>query len=138
MIFILFLSVCGAHYSMESGTLVSPGYPNNYVNDLNCNYTITVDPQKFVILTFLPSYFGIEGLRNKPGPNSRINLPNGLLRNSPGWKEIINMHRNLNSNPWTPNSTRIVEAPSQPRFGKLVSRFIWHEHGKPRLVAISC
>lgn len=30
-----------------------------------CNYTISVDPQKFIILTFQPTHFGIEGSRNK-------------------------------------------------------------------------
>lgn len=61
---------CGAVYTAEEGVILSPGYPFNYGNNLDCNYTISVEPQKYVILTFDPDHFNIEGGNFKP--NDRL------------------------------------------------------------------
>ncbi|KAF7245952.1 Cubilin [Varanus komodoensis] len=43
---------CGANFTAPSGRIVSPNFPSQYDNNLNCNYIIEVDPQSVVILTF--------------------------------------------------------------------------------------
>ncbi|KAL5010260.1 hypothetical protein ScPMuIL_012565 [Solemya velum] len=53
---------CGGILTGDSGTFVSPGYPDRYANRLECNYTIQVDPQKYIILTFDDEFFDVEGL----------------------------------------------------------------------------
>lgn len=35
----IFLTECG---SVVSNTLISPGYPNNYPNNLDCNYSVPI------------------------------------------------------------------------------------------------
>ena len=62
------LTVCGGTYyaplsADTSGTIISPGYPGNYGNNLLCNYTIEVDPEDFIMLQFDDDAFYIEGLR---------------------------------------------------------------------------
>ncbi|KAJ8306835.1 hypothetical protein KUTeg_014919 [Tegillarca granosa] len=52
---------CGALYTEDSGVIVSPGHPDYYTNNLLCNYTIKVDPQKFIVLEFSKNIFHIEG-----------------------------------------------------------------------------
>uniref|UniRef100_A0A8D2IQV5 Cubilin n=1 Tax=Varanus komodoensis TaxID=61221 RepID=A0A8D2IQV5_VARKO len=47
-----FISRCGANFTAPSGRIVSPNFPSQYDNNLNCNYIIEVDPQSVVILTF--------------------------------------------------------------------------------------
>lgn len=37
--YIFFLTECG---SVVSNTLISPGYPNNYPNNLDCNYSVPI------------------------------------------------------------------------------------------------
>ncbi|XP_013388746.1 cubilin-like [Lingula anatina] len=54
-------SGCGALFTQDTGIILSPGFPGNYENNLTCNYTIMVDPQKFVLLTFDEENFNIEG-----------------------------------------------------------------------------
>lgn len=39
---------------------MSPGYPNNYANNLNCTYEIDGDPQKYLSLTFDPDHFFVD------------------------------------------------------------------------------
>lgn len=46
---------------------MSPGYPNNYGNNLNCTYEIIGDPQKYLYLTFDPEHFFVEGLKRYAG-----------------------------------------------------------------------
>ena len=55
---------CGATFYGESGVVMSPGYPDNYANNLNCTYDIIGNPQKNTIITFNPQRFHIEGLLN--------------------------------------------------------------------------
>ena len=40
---------------------VSPGYPNEYGHNLVCNYTIVVDPQRFIVFNFFRINFHLEG-----------------------------------------------------------------------------
>ncbi|KAK3105916.1 hypothetical protein FSP39_008473 [Pinctada imbricata] len=57
---------CGAIFTEDSGSFISPGYPNAYVDNLRCNYTIATDPQRFVVLEFDSLIFAIEGGANCP------------------------------------------------------------------------
>ena len=57
---------CGANFSANSGTVVSPGFPGNYDNNMQCDYIIKLDdPSKFIMLSFDPQHFRIEGRRNR-------------------------------------------------------------------------
>uniref|UniRef100_A0ACB8FV66 Uncharacterized protein n=1 Tax=Sphaerodactylus townsendi TaxID=933632 RepID=A0ACB8FV66_9SAUR len=47
-----YISRCGANFTAQSGQIVSPNFPSQYDNNLNCNYTIDVEPQSVVILHF--------------------------------------------------------------------------------------
>uniref|UniRef100_A0A8C0J8V6 Cubilin n=1 Tax=Chelonoidis abingdonii TaxID=106734 RepID=A0A8C0J8V6_CHEAB len=47
-----FISRCGVNFTSPAGRIVSPNYPSQYVNNLNCNYIIDGGPQSFVILRF--------------------------------------------------------------------------------------
>ena len=66
--YLFYVPVCGGTYyappsSDTSGSIISPGYPGNYGNNLLCNYTIEVDPEDFIMLQFDDDAFYIEGLR---------------------------------------------------------------------------
>ena len=50
--FALFL-VCGVTLNEESGEVLSPSYPQNYIRDIACSYTITQYPGKITSLTFV-------------------------------------------------------------------------------------
>ncbi|XP_061178089.1 cubilin-like [Saccostrea echinata] len=52
---------CGALFTEESADFVSPGYPNEYGHNLRCNYTISVDPQRFIVFSFSSVNFHLEG-----------------------------------------------------------------------------
>jgi hypothetical protein len=52
---------CGGVLTNRQGILLSPRFPNNYENNLRCNYTINMDPQHFIILSFDPDNFELEG-----------------------------------------------------------------------------
>ena len=43
---------CGGSLSGNVGTIVHPSYPNKYQNDRECNYVITVAPDKIIKVTF--------------------------------------------------------------------------------------
>ncbi|XP_019353396.2 cubilin [Alligator mississippiensis] len=47
-----FISRCGVNFTGLTGRIVSPNYPSQYDNNLNCNYIIDVSPKSFVILQF--------------------------------------------------------------------------------------
>ncbi|XP_001377380.2 cubilin [Monodelphis domestica] len=47
-----FISRCGANFTSPSGYIVSPNYPSQYDNNMNCNYIIKAEPQEMVILNF--------------------------------------------------------------------------------------
>uniref|UniRef100_A0A8C3I7Z9 Cubilin n=1 Tax=Chrysemys picta bellii TaxID=8478 RepID=A0A8C3I7Z9_CHRPI len=47
-----FISRCGVNFTGPAGRIVSPNYPSQYDNNLNCNYIIDGGPQSFVILQF--------------------------------------------------------------------------------------
>uniref|UniRef100_A0A8D0GFF0 Cubilin n=1 Tax=Sphenodon punctatus TaxID=8508 RepID=A0A8D0GFF0_SPHPU len=47
-----FISRCGANFTGPEGRIISPNYPSQYDNNLNCNYIIDVGPQSFVMLRF--------------------------------------------------------------------------------------
>ena len=59
-IFVLFLG-CGGTFNATSGTIFSPGYPNNYQHNLTCDYVIVAAPNQYVVLKFDDSNFRIEG-----------------------------------------------------------------------------
>ena len=44
----------------ESGTITTPGYPGNYTNDLDCQYTITYDEDKIGIKTSRQNSAGVQ------------------------------------------------------------------------------
>ncbi|CAH1775425.1 unnamed protein product [Owenia fusiformis] len=52
---------CGAIYTKDKDIIQSPGFPNNYANNLHCEYLISVDPQKYVVFQFKENGFSIEG-----------------------------------------------------------------------------
>lgn len=52
---------CGATFTETTGTIMSPGFPNNYGNNLDCTYDIVGDPQRLTELRFNPDHFRIEG-----------------------------------------------------------------------------
>ncbi|XP_040824205.1 cubilin [Ochotona curzoniae] len=91
--------VCIEDYTEESGTLTSPNFPNNYPNNLNCIYRITVETGKQISLHFTnfsleESYFGacvgdfVEirdgGYENSPllGEYCGSNLPPRIISHS--------------------------------------------------------
>lgn len=45
--------MCGVTLSEESGEVMSPSYPQNYIRDIACSYTITQYPGKITSLTFI-------------------------------------------------------------------------------------
>ncbi|XP_063003684.1 cubilin [Elgaria multicarinata webbii] len=47
-----FISRCGANFTAPSGRIVSPNFPRQYDNNLDCSYIIDAGPQSVVILTF--------------------------------------------------------------------------------------
>ncbi|KAL8165122.1 UNVERIFIED_CONTAM: hypothetical protein K2H54_029833 [Gekko kuhli] len=47
-----YISRCGANFTAPSGQIVSPNFPSQYDNNLNCKYIIDVEPQSVVILQF--------------------------------------------------------------------------------------
>ena len=106
MLFILFnmyvspVAVCGALYEDASGTILSPGYPGNYANNLDCGYTIVTDPQKFVVIQFQEDYFGIEGSRKSRSSASRPPPP--------------------------PPSPGTPMPPGSRQSGMMIGEFIWH------------
>lgn len=50
---------CGANFTSPRGRIVSPNYPSQYDNNLNCSYIIDQGPQSLVILEF--ETFHLEG-----------------------------------------------------------------------------
>jgi CUB/sushi domain-containing protein len=54
-----FVKNCGGNLSGPSGTILSPNYPNNYGNNIYCEWTITARPGASITLkvnTFLTEY----------------------------------------------------------------------------------
>ncbi|XP_019631251.1 PREDICTED: LOW QUALITY PROTEIN: uncharacterized protein LOC109475159 [Branchiostoma belcheri] len=51
------LESCGGILHGNSGTLMSPNYPQNYPHNLECEWTINVDPGYHVSLNFDPNFF---------------------------------------------------------------------------------
>ncbi|XP_041372182.1 cubilin-like [Gigantopelta aegis] len=51
---------CGGTFTADKGVILSPGYPVAYSNNLRCNYTIMVDPQKFILAKFDSTVYEIE------------------------------------------------------------------------------
>ncbi|NXY42567.1 CUBN protein, partial [Ceuthmochares aereus] len=47
-----FISRCGVNFTSPAGRIVSPNYPSQYDNNLNCSYLIDQGPQSLVILEF--------------------------------------------------------------------------------------
>ena len=48
----IFVVVCGGTFRSESGLFATPNYPNNYGNNLDCQWHFIVNENKFVELTF--------------------------------------------------------------------------------------
>ena len=61
MPYALLFTGCGEDFSASMGSIISPGYPVAYGNNLHCNYTITVADNQFVQLQFVEELFHIEG-----------------------------------------------------------------------------
>ncbi|KAM8810851.1 cubilin [Eudromia elegans] len=47
-----FISRCGVNFTGPTGRIVSPNYPSQYDNNLNCTYIIDQGPEALVILEF--------------------------------------------------------------------------------------
>ncbi|NP_001003148.2 cubilin precursor [Canis lupus familiaris] len=47
-----FVSRCGGNFTNPSGYILSPNYPRQYDNNMNCTYIIEADPLSVVLLTF--------------------------------------------------------------------------------------
>ncbi|XP_072507728.1 cubilin [Notamacropus eugenii] len=47
-----YISRCGANFTSLSGYIVSPNYPSQYDDNMNCNYIIQADAQAIVTLDF--------------------------------------------------------------------------------------
>ncbi|NXY67496.1 CUBN protein, partial [Glareola pratincola] len=67
-----FISKCGVNFTSPAGHVVSPKYPSQYDNNLNCSYIIDGGPQSLVILEF--ETFHLEA----PALLSRICLYDGV------------------------------------------------------------
>lgn len=52
---------CDYMYNETHGNITSPGYPDNYANFLDCTYTITVQDNHYIILTFI--YIDVEKIQ---------------------------------------------------------------------------
>lgn len=48
-----FVSRCGRRFNGSRGDIISPNFPKQYDNNMNCTYFIDVEPQSLVILTFV-------------------------------------------------------------------------------------
>ena len=55
------ISDCGGNFTADKGVILSPGYPVAYGNNLRCNYSIAVDPEKFILVQFDRTVFELEG-----------------------------------------------------------------------------
>ncbi|XP_074049030.1 cubilin [Macrotis lagotis] len=47
-----YISKCGTNFTNPSGYIVSPNYPRQYDNNMNCIYVIKANPQDAVVLNF--------------------------------------------------------------------------------------
>ena len=47
---------CGGVLTGSQGSLTSPGYPEQYANNLACNYTILAPDQDFVVASFVGNF----------------------------------------------------------------------------------
>ncbi|XP_068942361.1 cubilin [Petaurus breviceps papuanus] len=48
-----YVSRCGANFTSPSGYIVSPNYPSQYDDNMDCNYVIKADAQAMVLLNFV-------------------------------------------------------------------------------------
>ncbi|XP_070174698.1 uncharacterized protein [Littorina saxatilis] len=53
-----FADGCGGTYTLLTGTITSPNFPNNYTNNLNCSYVFTAPVGYRVTINFI--YFDLE------------------------------------------------------------------------------
>lgn len=59
MSYLFLFAGCGRNFTSPEGLIVSPNYPGQYDNNLNCSYIIDQGPQSLVILEF--ETFHLEG-----------------------------------------------------------------------------
>lgn len=59
MSYLFLFAGCGRNFTSPEGRIVSPNYPGQYDNNLNCSYIIDQGPQSLVILEF--ETFHLEG-----------------------------------------------------------------------------
>ena len=86
-------AVCGEEFVATSGIIISPGYPTAYDSNLDCNYSISVAANQFIVLAFRQPFF-IEGQGRKvlsadaPADTNKsaIVLPSPRNNTSPGGK----------------------------------------------------
>lgn len=45
-------SACGGDFTSEHGAFNSPGYPDNYINNIECVWTIATSPGNQIMVTF--------------------------------------------------------------------------------------
>lgn len=46
------MQACGGSYDGKSGEVVSPGYPEDYSDDLSCTWDISVKKGSKILITF--------------------------------------------------------------------------------------
>eukprot|EP00794_Sanderia_malayensis_P017390 gene17390-19132_t len=63
--------LCGGTFTM-AGSIVSPYYPSNYINSLNCAYDVTAPAGKFIKITFIK--FKIEKYYTNIGRGDRLEI----------------------------------------------------------------
>ena len=64
-IFIIkYLLGCGGVFTTPTGTVMSPNYPNPYPPNVNCEWSITVEPQRNILFNFQD--FAMEGNAETP------------------------------------------------------------------------
>ncbi|XP_022314723.2 cubilin-like [Crassostrea virginica] len=73
-------SVCGVTLNEESGELLSPSYPQNYIRDIACSYTITQYPGKITSLTFVD--FEVGSKVNDECVDDYLEIRDGFIRQS--------------------------------------------------------
>uniref|UniRef100_A0A8B9CHJ0 Cubilin n=1 Tax=Anser brachyrhynchus TaxID=132585 RepID=A0A8B9CHJ0_9AVES len=60
-----FISRCGRNFTSPEGRIVSPNYPGQYDNNLNCSYIIDQGPQSLVILEFETFHLEVPALLSR-------------------------------------------------------------------------
>ncbi|KAI0233513.1 Cubilin [Lamellibrachia satsuma] len=86
---------CGATYIGSEGTFTSPGFPQNYANNLHCAYTIFADNERdHILLNFDPDTFHVEGSeRSKPPTSSAPTNTTSAPSVAPPTRSFLSSHQ---------------------------------------------